>query len=321
MDSPVVTAAESLRTELSGKFADSIKVTSTLDANMRPVDAEARVRMDAPSMSAPERGPEAPQAPQAPTPPPAPSPADARMAKVLGEAQKVRAERAAVAQERAQYQAELQELAQFRQMKAIAKEDPVAWAEFGGYSKPDEYATTLMEKGTMSPDRRKILEQAQQLNSMQQKFQQFEQKQQQAQVQGHYQTVVGELTQFATQNADRFDLVARTKSYDQVLGVINQHYQATQVTGEPEVMSYEQACEIVETQLEQQYAPMLESPKFRSRLGQEAPAAPLAQQAARKPAGINSKMRAASAPPAQMTEAERLQKAGEIFLGQIYSRR
>lgn len=332
MDSPFNTVAEQLKTELSGKFADSVKTTGTLDASMRPVDFHAKSSMPgtfAPSETAPTEAPveaaEAPQSRAEVAPKAEPLTADPRMQKVIAEAQRVRAERDAVKAERAQMQADLAELARYRQLKAIAKEDPVAWAEEGGY-KPDEYATTLMEKGSMSPERRKILEQQKELNEIKSWKQSFEQQQAQQQTQSYYQTVVGGMREFAESAGDAYDLVRRTNSYDKVLQLQQQQFEKAQALGEPfEPLPYEDAFAIVESELEKQYAPVLESPKFRSRLGEgavpTAPGASLQHQATRKPVGINSKMRASTVPPKPLTEADRLAKAGDLFLNQILGRR
>lgn len=321
MDTEFVSVGQQLQQELGTKFADSIKVTSTLDASMQPVADTQKTSVPAPSMNAAESAPEAAQAAQASAPRQEPSIEDKRLAKVIAEAQKVRAERQAFQQDQSRHKQDMEELAQYRNMKALAKEDPVAWAEFGGY-KPDEYATTLMEKGSMSPERRKIIEQQRELNEIKSWKNNFEQQQQEAQLQNQYQSVVSEMSQFG-RGDDTYDLVHRTKSYDLVLAKINQHYQATAAVGEAEILPYETAFSIIEQELENKYAPMIESPKLRSRLSQ-APAdsaAPLAQPAARKTAGINNKMRAQSAAPQPLSQAERFQKAGEVLLSQIYGRR
>ncbi len=324
MDTDFVSVGQQLQQEIGAKFADSIKTISTLDAKMQPVVEEARTSVPSTFTSASQSAPVAPEA--APTAAPVPEPVreDPRMSKVIAEAQRVRAARAAVKAERAQMQADMAELARYRQLKAISKEDPVAWAEEGGY-KPDEFATTLMEKGSMSPERRKILEQQKELNEIKTWKNDFQKQQQQAQMQQQYSTVQSQLKQYATQAGEQYDLVARTGSYDQVLAKIQEQVHQAQAMGDTVSDPWQfadAAFSAVEQELENRYAPVLESPKLRSRLGQSAdPAASLPQPAARKPAGINSKMRAASAPPRELSQAERFQKAGEVLLNQIYGRR
>ncbi len=327
MESNFVSVGGQLQQEL-GKFADSVKVTSTMDASTKP-DVSDMTGTKLPSTfvsssDAPVEALEAPASPAEAAPVPEAPRTDPRMAKVIAEAQRVRAERDAVKQERAQMQADMAELARYRQLKAIAKEDPVAWAEEGGY-KPDEYATTLMEKGSMSPERRKILEQQKQLNELSQWKTSFEAKQQEQAMQQQYGTVQNQLKDYASKAGEQYDLVARTGSYDKVLMKIQEQYHAAQLAGEHVDNAWEfadSAFSAVEQELENQYAPMLESPKLRSRLPQPTEAAAASvQPAARKPTGINSKMRATSAPPRPMTEAERMQKAGELLLNNMYGRR
>lgn len=327
MESNFVSVGGQLQQEL-GKFADSIKVTGNLDPNSKPdVSNIQGTKLPSTFISSSDAPAEAPEAPPSPAEaalvPEAPK-ADPRMAKVIAEAQRVRAERDAVKQERAQIQADMAELARYRQLKAIAKEDPVAWAEEGGY-KPDEYATTLMEKGSMSPERRKILEQQKQLNDLNSWKTNFEKQQQQQVMQQQYGTVQTQLKDYAAKAGEQYDLVSRTGSYDKVLMKIQEQYHAAQMAGEQVDNVWEfadSAFSAVEQELENQYAPMLESPKLRSRLPQSSEAvATSPQPAARKPAGINSKMRATSAPIRPMTEAERMQKAGELLLNNMYGRR
>lgn len=177
----------------------------------------------------------------------------------------------------------------------------------------------------MSPERRKILEQQQQLNELNSWKQSFEQKQQQQVMQQQYGTVQSQLKDYAKQAGEQYDLVSRTGAYDQVLAKIQEQFHAAQVAGDEVSDPWDfapAAFEQVEQELEARYAPVLESPKLRSRLTQQPEsAAPLAQPAARKPAGINKQMRATSAPPRALTEAERFQKAGELLLNQMYGRR
>jgi hypothetical protein len=243
---------------------------------------------------------------------------DTRMAKVMSQAQKVQQERQAFAAEQAKFKADLEELARFRDLKARAKEDPVSVAETFGY-KPDEYATVLMEKGSLTPDRRKILEQSQEIQELKGWRQKQEEAAQAAQQQQLYQNSRSMLEQFAATNAEKYDLIHRTGAYDRVLHHIQNHWNQTSALGEPEIMPFEQAFDLAEQELEQYYTPVLESPKIRSKL--ISAAAPSNAPPDRKPIGISNKLRAQSAPPKELTEAERLQKAGEFLFSQIHGRR
>lgn len=277
--------------------------------------------------------PPAPQAAPVEAPVEAPAPKvddyERRMQKVLSQAQRVQAEKQAFAAEQARFKADMDELAQYRELKARAKDDPVSVAETFGY-KPDEYATLLMEKGSLTPERRKILEQQKELQDLKSWRQQQEQQQQQAQVQQLYNSVQHEMASFVAEHAEQYDLVHRTRSYDRVLKEVQTQYQHAIALGEEIQDPWEfmpSALQKVEKELEDFYAPVVESPKFRSKLAPQAaepraPGAPLAQPAVRKPLGtINSKMRAESVPPKELSEAERLQKAGEALLNQMYGRR
>ncbi len=254
-----------------------------------------------------------------------------RKALIMDQAQRMQAERQQFAQERAQHAQDLKELARYRDLKARAKEDPVGIAEEFGYE-PDKYATTLVEKGALTPEKRRLIEQAQEIKDLKSWRAQQEQQAQANQQQTLQNQVFSEFEQFAASRDGEFDLVHRTKSYDKVLAKIVDHHRRTSAMGEPETLPPEVAFAQVEKELEDYYAPVLESPKIRSRMASQyaesdGPAASSPQQAARKPAGtINSKMRSGtgqvSAPPQKkMTEQERMKAAGDIVLNQIYGRR
>lgn len=217
-----------------------------------------------------ENAPEAPQsehheAPAAPQP--VVPDAENRFAKLSAASQRLQAERQAFADERRQFAAQQEEFAKWKQIIEAAKEDPVALAELAGYEAPDKYATALIEKGTLSPERRRILELEKQVQEDRNWRTEFEQKQQQAAAQQVQQNVMDHLTDFATQNAEAFPLVAATKGYNDVLGIIQQHYQSTvdPETGVGEVMPVEQAFEIYENHLDKQVKQLLELPQVKSR--------------------------------------------------------
>lgn len=319
MDAPFTTVGEALRSQLSEPQAPRTTVLEGINSGFAAIDAmkEGAAEIDAPE--------EAPRPTPAARPEPKVADSDGRMAKIMAQAQKVRQEREQFAAERAQHETDLAELARYRQLKSIAKEDPVAWAEEGGY-KPDEYATTLMEKGSLNPERRKILEQQRELNDMKAWRASVEQQQAEQQKQGYYNNVRRDMEAMAEANAEQYDLVRRTGSYDKVLSKITEHYQLTAAAGEAEILPYEDAFAAVERELEEYYSPVLESPKFRSKFASDsvssAPAATLKQPAARKsPGTINSKFKAQSSAPRPLGEQERLSKAGELFLSQLYGRR
>lgn len=247
---------------------------------------------------------------------------DKRMAKVMAAAQKVQAERQAAKQEAAKLAADMAELARYRELKARAKEDPVGWAELAEIQ-PDEYATLLMDKGSFSPERKKILEQQKQLNELATWKQQQEEQARQAEHQRVYQGAVQQVRSAVESAGDAYDLVQRTGAYDQVIKVIQDHYMATidPDLGIGEEMPLEQALAQVEAKLVAFYSPMLESPKLR-KSGQQPSAPTSGQPAARKPsATITNKMSARTAAPREMSEQERLQKAAEHLFGQMTARR
>jgi len=324
MDSPFVTINEAMKNSLSG-------LNDTMGPEIHKVEMDNPPSTGFAAVDA-SRDPAELANVQEPagTPPKKASPTlpdekfDSRMAKLANQAQKVRQEQLAIKAEREKLAADMAELERYRQLKAIAKEDPVALAEAFEY-KPDEYAATLMEKGSMSPERRRLLEQAKEINDLKSWKQQQEEQARQQSLQQSAGAVRREMEEFAAAAGEQYDLVRRTGAFDKVLARISMHYQQTQAAGEPELMSYDDAFALVESELEQQYAPLIESPKFRTRGEAAVPyqAAPSAPAPARKPTGtINSKMRGTTTkPPKAMSEGERMQKAGEVLLQQIWGRR
>lgn len=322
MDSPTVSVSQDLRAQLADAMTPVKVEVRQPNSGFAALDNPDFVPTQDMSSDVAPAGPAAPQA----VPPPAKDQLnDDRMAKVLSQAQKVQSDRQQLAQERAQHAADLAELNRYRQLKAIAKDDPVAWAEEGGY-KPDEYATTLMEKGSMSPERRKIIEQQRELNDLKSWQQDQVRSQQVQQQQALKSRVDSDMQAFAAENSERYDLVSRTGAYDQVLGKIQEHFLRTQALGEPEILPYDDAFQAVEAELEARYAPVLESPKFRSKLANgtvaASPQTSSSSAAQRKPAGtINRNMKAQSSAPRPLTDHERMTKAGEVLWSQIYGRR
>lgn len=317
MDAPFVTVSQALKDSISslndtmGPPIETVKMENPPSTGFKTPE---------PAAEPPPEKPAAAEKAAAPAPDPK---FESRMSKLTAQAQKVRQEQAALKAERDQMAADLAELQRFRELKGLAKEDPVAVAEAFGF-KPDEYATTLIEKGAMSPERRKLLEQAKEINELKtwqkQQVEQAEAQRRQALISG----TMKEFQDFASAAGDKYDLVKRTGAYGEVLKRVEKHYLETMAAGEPEEMPLDEAFALVEAELEQQYAPLLESPKLRTR-GKSAAtsqATSSGSASARKPSGtISSTMRGASTKPEKLSERERMEKAGEVFLNQIYGRR
>lgn len=321
MQTEFVSVGQQLKDELAKKTFDGGPAVQFLE-DKQPAPAPAAKAAPPP---APEPEPVAEE--PAPAPPQQDRLADfeKRLAKLQTVGLKTQQEREALKAEREAFRAEQEEYRKFQEIRARAKEDPVAWAELGGF-KPDEYATTLVEKGSFSPERKRLIEQQQKINELEQWRQEQIAAQQKAAADAQMNQVISEMRQF---EPEKFDLVHRTNAYKEVMAEYQRHWEATAAAsddGEGEMLTPEEAFSRVESRLEKMYAPLLESPKFKSKLGQgvgaETSAATSSQSAARKsPGTITNKLKASSAAPRQMTEAERLQKAGELLLAQMYGRK
>ena len=247
---------------------------------------------------------------------------DQRMGKLSSASQKLQAERQAFAEERKQFAAQQAEYARIKQVLDSAKEDPVALAELAGY-RPDEYATTLIEKGTLSPERRRILELEKQVQEDRAWRQDFEAKQAQQGQQDLQETVMGQLKQFGQSAGDKYSLVHQMDRYQDVMGVIQQHYMQTMdpETGVGEILPYETAFQAVEDYIDNQLKPVLELQKIKSRFG-SAPAEltpetaltnAVAPRKSPSPTVSSRTMRPQTGSPKQLSEHERMQKAGEAL--------
>ena len=272
-----------------------------------------------------EPEPQAEAAPEAPAPKQAPQREmpdfDQRMQKLSGAQRKLQEERAAIKAERDAHSQEMAEFQRYKELKSRAKEDPVAWAEEGGF-KPDEYATHLMEKGSFSPERRQLLEQKRELDELKSWRSEQEQSRKAQEFQGLQNQIMGEMHNIAQSSDGQFDLVTRTGAYPQVLKEIQDHYVSTMdpETGTGETLSYEDAMQRVEDRLVALYSPLLESPKF-NRAGSSARSTQAAQPSRKPSATITNKMGGRSAPNRPLTEAEQMERAGQIFAANLTGRR
>lgn len=244
---------------------------------------------------------------------PAPPAADDIRITRLIEAQKqARQEHLARKQELTLAEQDRRELDEYRALKERAKDDPVAWAEAGGY-KPDEYAATLMDKGAMTPERRALLE----VNKKLAKFEEFQQnyakQQEQTRVEQQHSLVTGEMARIAQADPETYDLVARVPgAYNHALQRIVSHYRET-----GEQLTLEQSLQLTEqTLLDTYFTPVAESPKIRARFApaQGATSAPTAAQTARQ---RTPNLRATSTAPAPMDEAASFEQAGKLLFKQF----
>jgi hypothetical protein len=276
------------------------------------------------SAMAPEAPAQEAEYQEAPAQAPAIPDLDARMNKLSNASQKLQSDRQALAEERKQFAAQQAEYTRWKQTIEAAKEDPVALAELAGYTAPDEYATALIEKGTLSPERRRILELEKQVQEDRQWRTQFEAKQAQAHQEEVQASVMDQLKEFSNQNRDKYELVNTVGNMQDVLGVIRQHYQSTidPETGEGEIMPYEQAFEIVENFLDKQLKPVLELNKIKSRYA-TAPAElspevaltnALASRKPMAPTLSSRNVRPQTGSVKSLTEAERMERAGQALL-------
>lgn len=256
---------------------------------------------------------------------------DKRLEKLSAASQRLISERQKFAEERKQYEKELAEARQWREIVQNAKEDPVSLAELAGIE-PDKYATLLLEKGSLTPERRRVLENEKKVRSLEERLQQKEVAEREREA---VQTKQQVLRQIATQLrrdeevSAKFELVNELGRYEDVLKIIEEEYHRSVEIDpdDPKFLSFDEAAEIIESRLDKELERLVKLNKIRSKVGSlpsgaESPAKASNSAASRKsPGTITSKVRAQSSAPKQMTEAERLQAAGEYLLAQMQGRR
>jgi hypothetical protein len=290
--------------------------------------ASASEPASAPPSAAPATEPPAPATPPAPPAEAAPAPtqADRTYEKLIEARRAARAEQEALKAERAARQlddASRAELEEYRQLKALAKEDPVYVAEKLGYKKPDEFAATLMDKGAMTPDRRRLLEHEAQASELRKEVEAMRRERQEEKVQAAYSARIREIQDTIATAPETYDLVNRFQAWPQVVQAQIEHWNHTSQMGAPEELPLEHALEQVEQHLFDSYVKRVaESPKLRGySAGAQAPTPRVLPQAApaARQSGPSQARPTSAAPSTELTEEQAFQKAGELlFRGQRF---
>ena len=248
-----------------------------------------------------------------------------RFAKLNAASAKLQQERQQFKMEMEQRKADFEELQRLREARARAKEDPVTWAKLAGFEQPDEYAVTLVDKGAMTPDRRRIIEQEKELRELKSWREQQETERREAAQQAQQRQMLDQIAQFgkSEENAERFDLVNRLGVHHLVLEEIKAHWQRTfdPSVEQGEVLPIDQAYAAVEDRLDKELSPLLESPKYRSRFASapaEASSAPASTLAPRHSKGttITGKMHGSVSQPRELSEDERMEAAFKLMFGE-----
>lgn len=287
-----------------------------------PIDMSLRDQLEATFQK--QQAEPAPEVVQTPTSAPQSDDLEKRFAKLNSASAKIQQERKELAAEREQRKAEWEEYKMMKEARERAQEDPAGWAALGGYKDADVYATSLIEKGALTPERRRLLEQDKEIRGLKSWKEQQEQERIQNQRRSEESAMLNQIRQFgeSDENSEAFDLVNRFKAHHLVLNEITQHYNSTrEIDGEGEVLDLQEAYKRVEDRLDKEISPALESPKYRSRFSSVQPAqttgTPASIPAPRNPQGttITGRMRASSAPPREMTHEERMEAAGRLLLG------
>lgn len=260
-----------------------------------------------------------------------PADIDTRLAKLSQASQKLIAERQKFSEERKQHEKELLEARQWREIVQNAKEDPVSLAELAGLA-PDTYATLLFEKGSLTPERKRVIENEKKVRTLEERLQAKEAAEQQREASLQKQQILSQMTKqlrSGDESLEKYELVNHLNRYEDVLKVIEKSYHDSVAADpdNPSFMSFEEAAEIVEAQLDKELEHLVKLNKLRNKVGNlasgaDTPAKASNSAASRKtPGTITSKVRAQSSPPKELSEAERMRLAGELLLAQMQGRR
>lgn len=226
-------------------------------------------------------------------------------------------------QAKALQEQERAELEEYRELRRMAKEDPVLVAEKLGYKKPDEFATALIDKGAMTPERRRALALEQEVKELRTWRENFEQKQQATSAEQAMAAKVSEAQRFAAADPERFELVSAYNAYGLAVQKQLQHYQETAALGTPEILPMEEALEAVEQHIfETTLKPVLNSKKLSGARMASPTARPSSAPAARKSGPTQARPQtAAASKPKQSNEPDYESAAALLFRGTNFLQR
>lgn len=317
-----------LRQELTAAPASAREVTLGSDYVHPEIEAQERERAAEAALAAtPEPAEEEPVEEVAPPPKPTQTREELRIQALIDARSAAKQERDALKAEQAARQladTERAELEEYRELRRMAKEDPVYVADKLGYKKPDEFATALIDKGAMTPDRRRMLELEREVKESREWRQSFEKRQQETSAEQAMAGKVAEAQRVAASDADRFELVSAYNAYGLAVQRQLAHYQETAALGAPEILPMEECLEAVEQHIfETTLKPVLNSKKLSGARTTSPAARPSPAPVARKsgPTQARPQTAAASKTPKSPTEPDWESAAAHIFRGTNFLQR
>lgn len=304
-----------IETELAAQNAppaDESAVPEQESADVEPSAEESRAESAPEASQTPEAAPNVPDI-------------DKRFEKLSAASQKLIQDRQKFAEEQKAFQKELEDLKKWKTVVENAKEDPVSLAELAGIE-PDKYAALLLEKGSLAPERKKLVELTQKVKEMETKAERAAREAKERETAQYFQRVDHNIKTFLEDAQDEFPLtyIQRERLAPTIRQVMINHYQQTMdpETGEGgERLSIEEAAKQMEASLDKELEPYLQLAKIRNKLGvASSPGNTSSAPATRKSGTISNKMRAQSAAPKEkvLSEEERMEHAGKLFFDKMF---
>jgi hypothetical protein len=265
--------------------------------------------------------PAATETPPPAAPPPAadakPAPAAPDLTKIIAREKRIRAEQEKLDAQRKEWAAERQALEQIKQ--ARASRDPLTALRALGLS-DDEVTTALVNRGQPATPEQEVKRLARDLEQYKAELAAKEQaaateraKEQAAQIERQTQEFRERTARHVAGKADVYELINAEGAHAQVAAKIEEHYRATYDpdTRQGELLTADQAAEIVEKEIEERLAKATATKKWQAKvakppenaLPKSAPVAP------RRTIAELTSTTAAASPPKGKTREERFARA------------
>lgn len=204
----------------------------------------------------------------------------------------------------------------FLERKAKLRENPYDALEMLGVTY-DDLTTALLEHGKPVDKLTEIERKLQELEQRESKAKEAERLAKERELEENRQKTVetfkGNLAKFI--DSSEYELIKANEAGDTVFEVIQAHYEATEKQGKPTLLSFEEACKLVEDHLESQLPKLLELNKVKSRLQPQEPSKSSFQAAVSQPRAsgsttLTNAMKAATEP---VTAQHRRPSDRELF--------
>lgn len=232
-----------------------------------------------------------------------------KFARLAARERKAQQERQAFDTQKSQFTKDQEELAQLRAWKQKAKEDPMLFLDEGGLTY-DEITQAALKLGPHAGDS-EVKKLAQEIADLKNERQKEKSSAEDQARQKEIDNFKSGLDKFITDTSD-YELIAANNASESVYELIMENYRNTfdPTTKQGEILSYKDACDMVENHLESQLAKLATTKKFSSKFASLSQTPSPAQPVNTAPQTITSRMGVVSeaAPSSTRVSDEELMK-------------